>query len=89
MGQRAVAVAAERGQGQIIIVANKVADAEDDARIRSAFDQRDLATVPVDPVVTTADRQGMSPIDVDPNAPAVTAIGDIATLVSSLDESQR
>ena len=87
VGQRAVAVASERGQGQIIIVANKVDNAEDDARIRSAFDQHDLATVPADPVVTTADRQGMSPIDVHPKAPAVTAIGDIATLVSSLDES--
>lgn len=78
VGQRAVLVATERKQGQITIVANKVANEEDDARVRNAFADYDVVAVPEDRVMITADRRGTSPIDVDPDAPAVKAISDIA-----------
>lgn len=78
VGQRAVLVATERKQGQITIVANKVANQEDDTRVRNAFAEYDVVAVPEDQVIITADRQGASPIDVDPDAPAVKAIGEIA-----------
>ena len=79
VGQRAVLVATERQQGHITIVANKVADGEDEARVRAAFSDHDVVVVPVDPVVTTADRKGASPIDVDPDAPAVNAIDGLVS----------
>jgi len=81
VGQRAVLVAAERQQGHITIVANKVADDDDEACVRSAFSDHDVVVVPIDPVVNTADRKGASPIDVDPNAPAVNAIASLVSLL--------
>lgn len=82
VGQRAVLVATERNQGQIMVVANKVANEEDEARVRSAFDQYDVLTIPDDPVVVAADRRGESPIDVDPDAPAIAAIGYVAKRIA-------
>ncbi len=78
VGQRAVLVATERKQGRVTIVANKVANADDDARVRAAFADHDLIAIPADAVVIRADRQGVSPIDIDPAAPAVEAIAGIA-----------
>lgn len=83
VGQRAVLVAAERGQGGITVVANKVADAEDDQRIRAAFTDHPVVVVPADPVVTKADRRGVSPIDLDADTPAVVAIGALAAGIAS------
>ena len=82
VAQRAVLVATERQQGQITIVANKVADGDDADRIRAAFADHRVVTVPVDPVVVVADRQGASPVDVGPDAPAVAAIGELVSLLS-------
>ncbi len=82
VGQRAVLVASERQQGRITVVANKVADAEDEARVRAAFGEQDIVVIPADPVVTAADRNGASPMDVDPDAPAVTTIAGLVSLLT-------
>ena len=79
VGKRAVLVAAERQQGRITVVANKVLDDEDVARVREAFADHEVVTVPADSVVTTADRKGASPMDIDPDAPAVAAIAGLAS----------
>ena len=79
VGQRAVLVATERQQGNVTIVANKVANDEDADRIRSAFSEHEVVTIPVDPAVVKADRQGASPVDIDPNGPAIEAIGKLAS----------
>ncbi|MGH1493529.1 MAG: hypothetical protein ACRBK7_29715 [Acidimicrobiales bacterium] len=79
---RAVSVADERGQGRIIIAANKVADTEDERRIRDAFPDREMLLVPVDSVIEKADRAGLSPVDVDAASPAVTAIESLAKLLT-------
>ena len=81
VGQRAVLVANERKQGNVIIVANKIVDDQDTARVQAAFAEHDVLTVPADPIVVAADRQGASPIDIDPNAPAIAAVGEIATRI--------
>ena len=81
IGLRAALVATERNQGHVTIVANKIANQDDDTRVRNAFADHDVVTVPEDRVMITADRRGSSPIDVDPEAPAVTAISDIATQI--------
>lgn len=78
---RAIAVAGDRGQGRIIMAANKVADAEDERCIRDAFPEQEVLVVPADPVIEKADRAGLSPIDVDPESKAVSAIESLAMLL--------
>ena len=81
VAQRAVLVATERNQGRIMIVANKVADDEDLARIQAAFEGHTIMVVPVDDVVDRADREGLSPLDVDPSAPAIAALERVAAAI--------
>ena len=78
VAQRAVLVATERSQGRVMIVANKVADDDDEARIRDAFPDTEVVIVPADPVVNDADRRGVSPMDVDADSPAVTALASLS-----------
>ncbi|MGI9614790.1 MAG: hypothetical protein ACR2QO_17905 [Acidimicrobiales bacterium] len=82
---RAIAVAGDRRQGRIVVAANKVADADDERRVREAFADHELLIVPTDPVIDQADREGRSPIDVDPASPAVTAIESLAGLLQNQD----
>ena len=63
VAERAIGVAEERGQGRLALVANKVADDQDLARIAAAFAGRELIVVPDDPDVDRADRDGCSPLD--------------------------
>ena len=79
VGLRAVTVATERAQGHITVVANKIVDADDDARVRTAFDGYDVVAVPADPTIVSADRQGLSPMDVSASSPAVAAIGSLVS----------
>ena len=74
VARRAVAVADEQRQGRVVVVANKVGDDDDRARIDEAFAGRTLVVVPDDPAVDTADRLGVSPVDYEPGAPAVAAL---------------
>ncbi len=77
VGLRAVQVATEREQGRITVVANKIDGEEDDALVRSTFADFDVVAVPADPTVIKADRQGLSPMDLDASSPAVAAIGEL------------
>lgn len=74
VARRAVAVADEQRQGRVVVVANKVSDDDDRARIGEAFAGRRMVVVPDDPAVDTADRLGVSPLDHEPGAPAVAAL---------------
>jgi len=87
IAQRAVLVASERAQGRVIIVANKIADDEDETRIRNAFSGAELVIVPADPVVNDADRRGVSPIDIDAGSPAVMAISELSKQIHRLKVS--
>ena len=78
VGQRAAELAAANDQGRIIIVANRVTDAADEAVVRAAFSSYELAVVPADPAVVAADRIGVSPYEVDPNSPAMAAFAALA-----------
>ncbi len=78
---RAIAVADERKQGRVIVAANKVADADDERRLQAAFPDHSLLIVPADPVIDRADRDGLSPVDVDPISPAVSAIESLAEVL--------
>lgn len=74
VAHRAIAVADEQRQGRVVVVANKVSDGQDRARIEKAFEDRVLVVVPEDPAIDVADRLGVSPVDHEPQAPAVIAL---------------
>lgn len=79
VGVRALDLAAERGIGHVVVVANRVHDEEDRQRITDAFgDVDDIVIIPDDPAIVTAERQGQAPLDTAPDSPAVTALVSLA-----------
>ena len=86
VARRAVTVADEQRQGRVVVVANKVGDDADRARIEEAFGNRVLVVVPDDPAIEGADRLGVSPMDHEPQSPAVAAL---ETLVEALGIDSR
>lgn len=79
---RAAALAAERRQGRLIAVANKVTGDDDRRRVADALGGCELVAVPLDGAVEEADRDGVSPLDRSPAAPAVTALEGLADLIA-------
>ena len=74
-------LARELGIKNVFVVANKVRTQADEQALRDFFRGRDIevaAIVPEDETVLRADRQGSGPLDVDPNAPSVRAIRNLA-----------
>jgi CO dehydrogenase maturation factor len=66
------------------LVANKVESPGDLARIESAVPLPLLGWIPFDAGLSHAERLGCAPIDVGPDAPAVRAIGVLATRLQEL-----
>ena len=77
VAQRAIALAAERGIGPVVVVANRVGGQDDLARVRAALRQ-DVAVIPEDPAILDADRDGAAPLDRSPVSPGVRAIASVA-----------
>lgn len=80
VAERASELAAAKAVGSVLRVANRVRDDEDLELVRQRLGVVDVV-VPDDPVVTRADREGRSPEDVDPDAPAVVALRQLADLL--------
>ncbi|MBA2386443.1 MAG: hypothetical protein H0V69_05040 [Acidimicrobiia bacterium] len=78
VGTRAAAVAAEKGIERLVIVANRVRDAADLDVIRAAFPGHEVIVVPDDGAIVEADRRGVAPLDMTPEAPAVLALSALA-----------
>ena len=76
VARRAAEIAAERAA--VIVVANRVRDEADLERIRAALGDHELVVVPEEPAIARADQDGTAPIDVDPDAPGVRALRDLA-----------
>lgn len=84
VGARAAALAAERTVSRVVVVANRIRDDDDLQTVRSAFPGIEVIGVPHDPKIVEADRKGIAPLDLDPEAPAVKAlVGLASTLVVS------
>lgn len=79
---RALAVAAERRQGRVIAVANKVTGEDDRRRVTDAMGGCEVVAVPLDAAVEEADRDGVSPLDRSPTAPAMIALEALADLIA-------
>jgi CO dehydrogenase maturation factor len=75
---RALELAAGRGKGRVVIVANRVLDSADESRLRLAFPGHDLVLVPLDQAIADADRKGLSPLDTAPDSPGVIALLGVA-----------
>jgi CO dehydrogenase maturation factor len=78
VARRAAQIIRERRIGMLLVAANRVRDAGDLAMIREHLTDLDVLAVPDDPLVTQADREGRSPVDLAPDAPAVRAVAELA-----------
>lgn len=74
VGRRAVGLARERALARLVIVANRVRDDADFETIAAAFPGEECIRVPDDPKIVEADRAGVAPLDLAPDAPAVQAL---------------
>ncbi len=76
IARRACELAETMGVGQRIVVANRANGA--DVETLSELTGLAAVAVPDDPAVAQADREGLAPIDVDPQSPALLAIASLA-----------
>ena len=79
VGARAAALAQEKTVGRVVVVANRIRGQEDLETVKAAFPGMEVVGVPHDPKIVEADRKGIAPIDLDPDAPAVTALVGLAS----------
>lgn len=82
-GRRIAGYAAEARLGRVVLVANRVRDDSDRERVADAFANTEFLTVPDDPAVRAADRQGQSPVDAAADSPAVKALTELADRLAS------
>jgi CO dehydrogenase maturation factor len=82
VGARAAALAAERTVGRIVVVANRIRHDADLQTVKDAFPGMEVVGVPHDMKIVEADRKGIAPIDLDPDAPAVKALVALASTLS-------
>lgn len=78
VGRRAVEAVQAAGLGRLVVAANRVRDEADARRLREAFPGLPVVEVPDDPAIGAAERQGRSPLDTAPDAPAVIALVRLA-----------
>lgn len=76
VARRAASIGATRAR--VIVIANRVREAADLEAIRASVGEHELLVVPEDEVIARADRDGLAPIDVDPDAPGVRALIGLA-----------
>jgi CO dehydrogenase maturation factor len=79
VGARAAALAQEKTVGRIVVVANRIRGEEDLETVRASFPGLEVVGVPHDPKIVEADRKGIAPIDLAPDAPAVKALVGLAS----------
>jgi CO dehydrogenase maturation factor len=76
VARRAVEIAADKTE--VIVLANRVRDEEDLDAIRAVIPDHELIVIPEDATIASADRDGVAPIDLDPDSPGVAAIVALA-----------
>jgi CO dehydrogenase maturation factor len=79
VGARAAALAQDKTVGRIVVVANRIRHDEDLETVKAAFPGLEVVGVPHDPKIVEADRRGVAPIDMAPDAPAVKALVGLAS----------
>ncbi len=85
-GRRMAALARDLGLEDVKLVANKVRDERELDAVREFADSNGIevaGVVPFDEHMQLAERASKSPLDLDPDAPAVRAIGELAEKIVS------
>ena len=80
-GRRMAALAQELGLERVVLVANKIRDERELEAVREFAEANELqvaGAVPFDDGMPDAEREGVAPLDHDPEMPAVGAIEEIA-----------
>jgi CO dehydrogenase maturation factor len=77
VARRAVEAARARDI-EVLVIANRVANAEDLETITAVLGDNEIVVVPDDPSIARADAEGLAPIDLDDNSPGVRAIVQIS-----------
>ncbi len=83
IARRACLIATELGVTRIYGVANRSVEPDDPARLADALGV-EVVTVPEDPLVEAADRQGVAPLDADGTSPAMVAVAALAGRLQAL-----
>ncbi len=78
VGRRAAGIARERALARLVVVANRIRNDDDLAAVRAIFPDEEIVAVPDDPAIVEADRAGVAPLDLAPDAPAVRALVELA-----------
>lgn len=78
VAKRAAGLARDKHLGRVVVVANRIREESDLEIIREALGDHDIVAVPDDPAVIRAEREGLAPLDHDPDAPAVAALRGLA-----------
>jgi len=76
------AIEAAEAVAEIVVVANRISDESDLEIVREVLGDRELFVIPEDAVIAAADREGIAPIDLDPDAPGVAALVRLAERVA-------
>lgn len=83
VGSRAAGLARERGVSRLFVVANRLTDDTDAARVLSELRAERVLQVPEDPAVGDADRAGSGVLESAGDGPAVAALGQLADWVTA------
>jgi CO dehydrogenase maturation factor len=76
--RRMAPLARQLGIPRVFVVANKLRDDAEEARVRAFAGEHDLeviAAIPHDPSLAVAERAGIAPLDHDPGSPLPVAVG--------------
>ncbi len=76
VARRAIEIAQD--VAEVVVLANRVRSDEDLKAITDVVGDHELIVIPEDPVIAAADRDGVAPIDLDPESPGVAAIIKLA-----------
>jgi CO dehydrogenase nickel-insertion accessory protein CooC1 len=77
VARRGIEIASRAG-ARVVAVANRVRDEEELEAIRAGLGRPELFVVPDEEAIAMADRNGVAPIDLNPDAPGVRALIDLA-----------
>ncbi len=84
VGSRAAGLARERGVSRLFVVANRLTDDTDAARVLSELRVERVLQVPEDPAVHDADRAGSGVLEGTADGAAVAALGQLADWVTAV-----
>ena len=79
VARRAAQIAVARAR--VLVIANRIREQSDLDAISAELGEHQLLAIPEEPVIARADRDGLAPIDVDPDAPGVRAVIELAALI--------